>query len=81
MLFDAGLGFINHLLREEAWPCERLRPFAGQHFRLVCGNFDEVLRIADDGLLLIAAADAEPRLTLTLPGDAPIRFLLDRKAV
>jgi len=77
-LLFAGL---NHLLRNEAWARERLRPFSGAQILIVAGPFKLNLLIDEQGLLTKGAADQPVDVTLTLPADAPLRFLLDRNSL
>lgn len=65
---DSGLAaLLNHLLRRESWPCERLRAYAGKtvHFRLPLLNL--CLTVRDSGEIGAAAADAHADTTLTIP--------------
>ncbi len=39
MLVDAALAFCNHVLTQEAWARDRLKPFAGLNARLHAGAF------------------------------------------
>lgn len=86
MLLPIALKAINHLLTGESWARQRLQAFAGQSLRLELGRFQLPLEIDSSGLLIAQAASRAgatliPAVTITLPGDAPARFLLDRTSL
>jgi ubiquinone biosynthesis protein UbiJ len=78
MIERGALAGLNHLLQQQPWAAERLRPFAGQVVEFRCPPFPELrLRIADSGLLDRAQAEAASTLVVKLtPGALP--FLLAR---
>ena len=79
MLIDAGLGFINHLLADERWARDRLKPFAGRTVRLQSGTLNVGFGITAEGTFNVTGKKAPPPdVTITLPADAPIRALTDR---
>lgn len=69
---------LNHVLRAEEWARERLRTHAGAHLRVVAGTFGVDLLVDGQGLLAAAVTAAEPDVTLRLPGDFPVKLLVDR---
>jgi ubiquinone biosynthesis protein UbiJ len=85
MLTFPFTGFVNHLLRREAWARERLQAHQRKTLSIHIAPFGAMhLRIGEDGLLEgVAATDAPPDLRLelkagTLPGlmrgdDAAVR--------
>jgi ubiquinone biosynthesis protein UbiJ len=84
MLLGAALRIVNHLLADESWARERLQAFAGQSARLECGPLRLPLLISPSGLFVDgnrAASEAEPGVTITLPGDAPLRALADGRSL
>ena len=81
MLVDAALRFINHLLATEVWARDRLKPFTGQTVRLELGALSFPLQITSGGLFKLADKASVCAVTISLPGDAPIRALLDRAAL
>lgn len=81
MLIRTALGFANHLLAGEAWARARLRPFAGQGLRLVCGPIIATLTVRTDGSLAEADADLVPAVELTLPPEALWQSRGDREAL
>lgn len=81
MLTTAALGFINHLLDAEDWGRARLKPFAGQTVRLVCGPLEAWLEITAQGNFRPAADETEATVHLTLPANAPWRALSDRTSL
>ena len=81
MLVDAALGFVNHLLATEVWARDRLKPFSGQTTRLQMGALSLPLQITPGGLFKLADKATTSTVSITLPGDAPLRALLDRTAL
>ena len=86
MLLRTVLRVLNHLLAQEDWARERLKPFAGQSVCLRLGALALPLAVRPDGLFALAdvAGDGDAvaaTLTITLPPDAPLRALTDRQAV
>lgn len=83
MLERAALHFVNHLLQGETWARTRLKAFAGQHARFEMGPLALSFAVSGDGLLhpVVAGGDDAPQVTVSLPQDAPLRFLSDRAAV
>ena len=77
-LLFAGL---NHLLRNENWARERLRPHSGARILIEASPFKLRLLIDEHGLLAAGERDQAPDVTLTLPGDAPLRFMFDRNSL
>lgn len=69
---------LNHVLAAESWAEERLRAHRGAHFRVEAGPFSLLLAIDPQGRFAAAEEAAAPDVVLTLPGDAPLRLLLDR---
>jgi ubiquinone biosynthesis protein UbiJ len=78
MIERGALAGLNHLLRQQSWAAERLRPFAGQVVEFRCPPFPELrVRITDGGLLDRAQAEKASALVVKLtPGALP--FLLTR---
>jgi ubiquinone biosynthesis protein UbiJ len=66
------------LLESESWARERLRPFAGSHVRIVAGPVGLLLCIDQRGMLVAGEKVEVADVTVTLPSDTPVRFLLDR---
>lgn len=79
MLPNLPLLFINRMLRDETWACERLRAHAGQTARLAIGGVTLRFTIDADGLLQTAAPDASDDVTVSLPQTA-IGAILDNPA-
>jgi ubiquinone biosynthesis protein UbiJ len=81
MLFEAVLGFVNHLLRQEDWPRNRLRSFPGHAVRLEIGSLTVPLSITPDGVFALASRHGQASVTLAMPASALLRGLADRSAV
>ena len=81
MLVDAALAFYNHLLTQEAWARDRLRPFAGQTARLIAGAFSLAGTITPLGFLRTAAAHTPADVTVSIPADALWRLSEGREAL
>lgn len=75
------LPLLNHLLQEEQWARERLRPFAGAFVRIEAGSLSLVLYINEGGCFENRGLETTPSVTLTLPSDAPVKFLIDRQSL
>ena len=86
MLLRTVLRVLNHLLAQEDWARERLKPFAGQSVCLRLSALALPLTVRSDGLFSLSdqATDGDASaatVTITLPPDAPLRALTDRQAV
>jgi ubiquinone biosynthesis protein UbiJ len=81
MLVDAALKLVNHLLAGEDWARQRLAAFAGQRARLELGAFALPLTISAGGLFVAGDRAAPASVTITLPADAPLRALTDRRSL
>jgi ubiquinone biosynthesis protein UbiJ len=81
-MFDKLIfGSLNHLLASENWATDRLRPFSGSQILIQTGLIDLHLLITEQGLFAPAEKTLTPDVTLTLPDDAPVRFLTDRASL
>ena len=78
MIEHGAVAGLNHLLRQQPWAAERLKPFAGQAVEFRCPPFPDLrFRITDEGLLDRAQAEAASTLVVKItPGSLP--FLLAR---
>ncbi len=76
---DAALALLNRLLARERWARDRLAPFAGRSARIECGPFVVQFGVVDGGTL--AAAVAEPAVTISMDAAALPQALLDPKAI
>lgn len=72
---------INHLLANESWATDRLRPFSGSQVLIQTGMGDLNLLIDEQGMLAVGDKTLMPDVTLTLPDDAPLRLLTDRASL
>ena len=78
MIERGALVALNHLLEQQPWAAERLRPFAGQAVEFRCPPFPDLrFAITDNGLLDRAQEETASALVVKLtPGSLP--FLLAR---
>ena len=70
---------LNHLLQGESWAQERLRPFAGAKVLIEAGPIVLNLLIDQRGLFTSADNSLDPDVTLTLPADTAMKFVVDRQ--
>jgi ubiquinone biosynthesis protein UbiJ len=82
MLERGTVAGLNHLLSQQAWAVERLRPFAGRGVEIRCPPFPDLhLTITDRGLLDRARAGATSALVVKLkPGALPLLLARDPSA-
>jgi len=72
---------LNHLVKNESWARERLRQFSGSRLLIAAGSIQLNLRINEQGLFALADIAQPADVLLTLPADAPLKFLFDRNAL
>ena len=79
MLERGAVAGLNHLLSQQAWAAERLRPFSGQAVEIRCPPFPDLrLTITKGGLLERARSDATSALVVKLkPGALPLLLARD----
>ncbi len=82
MIERSALAALNHLLEQQPWAAERLRPFAGQAVEFRCPPFPDLrLRITGNGLLERAQAETAGSLVVKLnPGTLPLLLARDETA-
>ncbi|WP_153111960.1 ubiquinone biosynthesis accessory factor UbiJ [Propionivibrio limicola] len=80
MLLKLALAGLNHLLANEEWARNRLKPFAGQTACLKLGALAFPFSISAEGRLQATDVTAAS-VTIQLPADAPVRMLLDRNSL
>jgi ubiquinone biosynthesis protein UbiJ len=82
MLERGAVAGLNHLLSQQAWASERLKPFSGQGVEIRCPPFPDLrLTITDRGLLDRARVDSTSALVVKLrPGALPLLLARDRSA-
>jgi ubiquinone biosynthesis accessory factor UbiJ len=82
MLERGAVAGLNHLLSQQAWAVERLRPFAGRGVEIRCPPFPDLhLTITDSGLLDRARGEATSALVVKLkPGALPLLLARDQSA-
>lgn len=81
MIAALAVAALNHLLGQENWARERLRPFAGQGARLAVGPTRLTLTITGEGLFTQARDSLTPAVEISLPADTPLRYLSDPPSV
>ena len=82
MIEGSVLAALNHLLEQQPWAAERLRPFAGQAVELRCPPFPHLrFRITGNGLLDSAQPETASALVVRLnPGTLPLLLARDEAA-
>ena len=82
MIERGALAALNHLLEQQPWAAERLRPFAGQALEFRCPPFPDLrLAITGSGLLDRAQAETANALVVKLsPGVLPLVIARDETA-
>jgi ubiquinone biosynthesis protein UbiJ len=82
MLERGAVAGLNHLLSQQSWAAERLRPFAGRGVEIRCAPFPELrLTILENGLLERASAETANALVIKLkPGALPLLLARDENA-
>lgn len=82
MLPAIFIRLLNHLLSQETWARDRLRPFAGRTVRMDLSNLSLLAGITDSGLLQARDdLDDTPSVTIHAPSDWPVVSLTDRAAL
>ena len=66
MIGRAAAAAINHVMAQEGWPLERLRPFAGRTALFRLPPFQVALTVGEDGQVAEAAVEAAPDASFTL---------------
>jgi ubiquinone biosynthesis protein UbiJ len=72
---------LNHLIKNENWAKERLRPFSGAQLQISAGLIQIQLSINGQGLFEFGDESTTADVVLSLPGDAPTKLLFDRNAL
>ncbi|WP_199026714.1 MULTISPECIES: SCP2 domain-containing protein [Ralstonia] len=67
MLMQPLLLALNHLLRQEPWAQETLRPFAGRVARFDLAPVSVTLQVDAAGLVTVPEAGLEPAVTVVVP--------------
>jgi ubiquinone biosynthesis protein UbiJ len=70
---------LNHLLRQNAWAPERLRPYAGKTLRLELAPFSTDATIVDSGLFVPAVENPAIDAGISLSPTAALRFAISRE--
>jgi ubiquinone biosynthesis accessory factor UbiJ len=79
-MFDASISaiaarLINHLLQSASWATDRLQAHAGKSFRVRAPLNSLHLKVAADGLLQAAPAEAAPEVSITLSAGQWLRLM------
>ena len=82
MIVERGaVAGLNHLLSQQPWAAERLRPFAGQGVEVRCPPFPDLrLKITDSGLLDRAQGEEAGLVIKLKPGALPLLLARDDQA-
>jgi len=70
---------LNHLLRQNAWAADRLRPYAGKTIRINLPLFAVDATLVEGGHFVPAVENAQPEATITLPPTEALHFLATRE--
>lgn len=70
---------INHLLRQNAWATEKLRPFAGKTIRLSLLPISTDLTLVDSGQFVSAVDHAEIDASITLTPGSALQLLANKE--
>lgn len=68
---------LNHLLRQNPWAAERLRPFAGKTIRLQVPPLQTTLTLDGAGECMAATPDTPIDAEILVPASAALRLLAD----
>ena len=74
---SAIVPFLNRLLAQEAWPRQRLLPFAGQTATIEGGPLRVTLTVDQNGLFTTAAPETPADVAISFASDAPFKILSD----
>lgn len=66
MIGRAAAAAVNHVMAQEGWPLDRLRPFAGRTALFRLPPFEVALTVTEGGQVAEAPAGAEPDASFTL---------------
>jgi ubiquinone biosynthesis accessory factor UbiJ len=66
---------LNHLLRQNTWAAEKLRPHAGKNIRISVTPFSSTLTVDEAGEFGLAATDAPIDAEIQLGAGAALRLL------
>lgn len=80
-LRELVLAPLNHVMRSEEWPLERLKKHAGAEVLIESGPFRLSFRLDELGQMSADCAKDTPDVTLTLPADVPLRLMGDRETL
>ncbi len=79
MLTQLNAHFLNHLLDQNSWAADRLRPLGGKAIELALPPFRTRLLILDNGQFDPAPDETAVLASLSLRPGAALRFMLDRQ--
>lgn len=71
---------LNHLINQNSWARDQLRPFAGRSVLFIVPPFSATVTVLEDGGLAMAGETAEPEATVTVPFSVALRLLADDEA-
>ena len=72
---------LNHLIKKENWAKQRLLLYSGTQLQISAGLILIQLSINGEGLFDLGDETRTADVVLSLPGDAPTKFLFDRNAL
>jgi ubiquinone biosynthesis protein UbiJ len=78
-ILSPAVDALNHILRQNAWAPEQLRPYAGKTLRLELAPLSTDVTIVDSGLFVPAVENPVVDAGITLSPTAALRFALSRE--
>lgn len=78
MITHLAVRVLNHLIKDETWATDRLRPHAGAQIYIDGGLHEVRLAIDEHGLFLSGSTTLPSDVSITLPSDIVFRVLFAR---
>ncbi len=71
---------LHHLINQNGWARDQLRPFAGKAVRFIIPPISATITVLEDGGLAMAGETAEPEALVAIPFSVALRLLADDEA-
>lgn len=78
---DVFVPLLNHLLAQEDWARQRLKPYSTQTVHIEGGPVRLTMTVDELGAFRPGQEDEVAAVTITLPSDAPFRMLSDPSSI